>query len=590
MCSSGLQANSSSSQSPVSAVFTRGVQATGGCCAWFFRVVSCTCAILMILAQHGTAGAADGRAESGLLALYRFDSGKGNTIKDRSAVSPPLDLTIENTSAVTWNHGGLVVRSATKISSTKPAKKITDAVKRTGGLTIEAWIKPANDRQNGPARIVSISADSGQRNLTLGQDGKRYDVRLRTTATSTNGIPSTTSAHEVVNTALTHVVYTRDGAGNVRVYMNGKQDASKKVAGKLSNWNDGFRLVLANELTGDRPWLGELRLVAIYGRALAPGEVSQSFKAGAEAQAEPMAKQDRNKILFETRIAPLLAQNCLECHDQASRKGKLDLSNKVAAIDKSDGVIVPGKSSESLLWDRVASNEMPPKGSSLSKEDKDALREWIDAGATWSLSTIDPAVYTHQINAGKSWVRRLTVSEYITTVRSAVGVDIADEARKTLPSDLRADGFRNTAYNLNVDLEHVEAYARLAEIIVQKMDVLKFTSRFSKSQSLSTDDTMRQTVSSMGKWLLRGPLDEREVTNYSGIATTVASAGGDYKEAVSYVIEAMLQSPRFIYRIEDQRGDGSARPADPYELASRLSYMIWGGPPDKELMRVRRCR
>ena len=381
------------------------------------------------------------------------------------------------------------------------------------------------------------------------------------------------------------MVYTRDGAGNVRVYINGRQDASKKVAGKLSNWNDGFRLVLANELTGDRPWLGELRLVAIYGRALAPREVKQNFKAGADAQAVPMAKQDRSKVLFETRIAPLLAQNCLDCHDPASRKGKLDLSNKVAAVDKSDGIIVPGKSSESLLWDRVASNEMPPKGPSLSEDEKRALREWIDAGATWSLNTIDPAVYAHQSNADKPWVRRLTVPEYIATVRGAVGVDIADEARKTLPPDLRADGFRNTAYNLNVDLEHVEAYARLAEIIVQRMDVLKFASRFSKSRSLSTDDTMRQTVAAMGKWLLRGPLDDREITNYSGIATTVASAGGDYEAAVRYVIEAMLQSPRFIYRIEKQRGDGTAWPVSPYELASRLSYMIWGGPPDQELMK-----
>ena len=36
-------------------------------------------------------------------------------------------------------------------------------------------------------------------------------------------------------------------------------------------------------------------------------------------------------------------------------------------------------------------------------------------------------------------------------------VDIAAEARKVLPPDLRADGFSNTAYNLTVDLEHVQA-------------------------------------------------------------------------------------------------------------------------------------
>jgi hypothetical protein len=115
------------------------------------------------------------------------------------------------------------------------------------------------------------------------------------------------------------------------------------------------------------------------------------------------------------------------------------------------------------------------------------------------------------------------------------------------------------------------------------MDVAKFAARFSKSRSLNTDATAREFVESMGKWLFRGPLTKREEINYSGIATTVASAGGSYVEGVALMIEAMLQSPRFIYRIEDQRGAG---PVGDYELASRLSYIIWGGPPDVELMRA----
>ena len=142
------------------------------------------------------------------------------------------------------------------------------------------------------------------------------------------------------------------------------------------------------------------------------------------------------------------------------------------------------------------------------------------------------------------------MDEYIETVRSAVGVDIAKEARELLPPDLRADGFRNTAYNLNVDLKHVEAYSQLAQLIARRMDVLKFADRFSKSRSLNTDATARKFVAAVGEWLLRGPLDDREVTNYSGILTAVASAGGSYEQGVSLMVEAMLQSPRFIYCIE----------------------------------------
>jgi hypothetical protein len=81
-------------------------------------------------------------------------------------------------------------------------------------------------------------------------------------------------------------------------------------------------------------------------------------------------------------------------------------------------------------------------------------------------------------------------------------------------------------------------------------------------------------------------LDDREVTNYSGILTAVASAGGSYEEGVALMVEAMLQSPRFIYRVEQQRGDGAEVPVGPFELASRMSYILWGGPPDEELMQA----
>ncbi|WP_339733471.1 DUF1592 domain-containing protein [uncultured Gimesia sp.] len=551
------------------------------------------CLPFFFFVSIGSLAAAAPRVSRDLQVLYTFDAGQGALIRDRSGVGQPLDLKIEKPKAVQWKQGALVVRASTKINSAASAKKIINPVKRANSLTVEAWISPANDRQKGPARIISLSGNSSQRNLTLGQEGKQYDVRLRTTSTSTNGLPSTATPNKFVKTALTHVVYTRDTQGTARIYINGQQQAQQMLSGKLSNWDNDFGLILANEKTGGRPWLGEFHLVAIFSRALTDSEVKQNFRAGttsktnsAETKAALAAAEARHE--FETQVAPLLARNCLDCHDSAAKKGQLDLSRKVAAFagGESGKAIVPGKAGESLLWEQIKTGAMPPEGEPLTKQEKTLLKQWIDKGAAWSIEMIDPAVYVYEGRAGAVWLQRLTVPEYIETVRSAVGVDIAREARELLPPDLRADGFSNTAYNLNVDLKHVEIYARLAEIIVERMDVMKFAGRFSKSRKLSTDATMRKFIADMGKWLFRGPLEDREVTTYSGIATTVASAGGNYQEAVSLTIEAMLQSPRFIYRIENQRGDGSAWPADDYELASRMSYIIWGGPPDQELMRA----
>ncbi len=544
------------------------------------------------------AGAVDGapskeRVQRGVLALYDFRSIDGSIIKDRSGAKPPLNLRVSDPKAVRQTERGLEIVRQTLIRSEQQATRLSQAIKKSGAITIEAWIRPAKIDQSGPARIMTLSHDPNTRNFTLGQDANKFEARLRTTKTSSNGIPAVASKPKSLKSQWTHVVYARDDAGRTRIFINGKLDTERTIGGAASNWDESFHIGLGNELSGDRPWLGAYRLAAIYDRSLAPNEVEQNFRAGAEIAAPTAAElatldRERNARLFETQIAPLLSQHCLECHDAPSRKGGLDLSNKAAALagGESGAALVAGKASDSPLWRLVESDEMPHDRPALSKADKAAIKQWLDGGATWSLDAIDPAVYANGEGAQKVFVQRLTVPEYIETVRSAVGVDIAKEARELLPRDLRADGFSNTAYNLNVDLAHVEAYARLAQITVDRMDVLKLAGRFSKSRSLNTDATARKFVAAVGEWLFRGALEEREITNYSGILTAAASAGAAYEQGVALMLEAMLQSPRFIYRIERHRGDGAERAVGEYELASRLSYIVWGGPPDAELLRA----
>ena len=546
------------------------------------------CFFLVGLARPASAWSAD-RSGDGLVALYDFRLAKGSIVKDRSGVGKPLDLKIENPKNVRRTKGTLEVRGKTLIRSDKPAAKVFNAVRRSGEITIEAWVRPANAKQDGPARMVTLSGGSSERNFTLGQEGDKVDVRLRTTKTSGNGIPSLNSPGRSLAPRLTHIVYTRNRGGRARLFLNGEQQAEKRVPGAMANWNGKYRLALANEFSSDRPWLGTFHLVAIYSRDLSVGEVAQHFKAGVNARSTgaqlATRKQSAKEQFFDREIAPLLSRHCLECHDTVNHKGRLDLSKKSTAFAtaKNETVIVPGKSAESLLWEVVEADDMPNERDPLSVEEKKLLRKWIDDGAVWAGEEIDPLAHTHDWRVNQNWVRRLTVPEYIDTVRSLTGVDIAREARETLPPDIRADGFSNTAYNLTVDLKHIEAYSRLAGIIVGKMNVRQFAKRFSRKRGF-TDDVMRDLVAKMGKWLLRAPLEEHEVAAFRGISTTVAAAGGTFEEALSLLVEAMLQSPRFLYRVENERGDGTAWPVSEYELASRMSYIIWGAPPDTQLL------
>jgi hypothetical protein len=125
------------------------------------------------------------------IVLYDFSEGSGAMIHDKARSGEPLPLHIKDPASVQWlADGGLRVTKPAQIASSAPAVKITEAVQRSNALTIEAWIKPANLTQAGPARIVTVSLNMGERNFTLGQKAGAYEVRFRTSATSSNGEPA----------------------------------------------------------------------------------------------------------------------------------------------------------------------------------------------------------------------------------------------------------------------------------------------------------------------------------------------------------------------------------------------------------------
>ena len=547
-------------------------------------------ALAGILSGMGSSPVQAGRTIRGLQALYDFSSPSGSLVRDRSGLDPAIDLKLRDPGKVERSKGSLQIRKPTILESTQPASRLIEAVRRSGEITVEAWLKPADTRQKGPARIISLSRNSTNRNITLGQEGDHFDLRFRTTRTSSNGLPSLATGQRTLTPGLTHFVYTRDQSGRSRIFLNGQMTIEKTMPGRPSNWDSGYHLLLGDEASGGRPWLGSYHLLAVYSRDLSPTEVVAHFKAGASAGKSLPPTRDPRELYFEDKVAPILANHCVQCHDPATRKGKLDLSRRATAFTplKNGVAVIPGKPGESLLWESVLHDEMPADNPPLDETQKAILRKWIEDGAIWSLSRIDPANYVHSSGGtDQQWIQRLTVDEYIATVQATVDVDISVEAREILPPDMRADGFTNTAYNLSVDLKHVTSYARLAEIIVSRMKPGEFAARFSRDRRF-TDRSMEALIRPLGRWILRGPLQQREVVSYRGVSTAVAATGGTLEEAIGYIIQAMLQSPRFIYRIENQRGDGSPWPVDDYELACRLSYIIWGASPDEELMRAAR--
>jgi hypothetical protein len=239
------------------------------------------------------------RVTRGLQALYTFREGNGTLINDASGVGTPLNLEIREPDKVTWlSGGGLSLNSETRVVSFDPAAKINEAAMAANQLTVEVWVKPANVEQQGPARIVTVSAGptSGDRNfsLNLGQAGQPAEQRSCWTARGAtgSGMPDYFSTEiGTATTNLQHVVYTHNPInGDARIYVDGVELASGQYTGNFSQWGIDRGLVLGNENTlvgSGRFWLGELHLVAVYAATLSSEEVRQNFDVGLEAAPPP---------------------------------------------------------------------------------------------------------------------------------------------------------------------------------------------------------------------------------------------------------------------------------------------------------------
>lgn len=88
------------------------------------------------------------------------------------------------------------------------------------------------------------------------------------------------------------------------------------------------------------------------------------------------------------------------------------------------------------------------------------------------------------------------------------------------------------------------------------------------------------------KRAFRGPVSDAEVSNFVNIVEMATSDGESFEQGIQYAVQAVLVSPRFLFRIEmDARPDDpmAERTVTDYELASRLSYFLWSSMPDEEL-------
>ena len=98
----------------------------------------------------------------------------------------------------------------------------------------------------------------------------------------------------------------------------------------------------------------------------------------------------------------------------------------------------------------------------------------------------------------------------------------------------------------------------------------------------------REIVSRLGSEAYRRPLSDNDI---SGLMNFYAagSARGGFEGGVRRALEAILASPHFVFRFErepENKDPGETYRLADVDLASRLSFFLWGMPPDAELLEI----
>lgn len=190
---------------------------------------------------------------------------------------------------------------------------------------------------------------------------------------------------------------------------------------------------------------------------------------------------------------------------------------------------------------------------------------------------------------GAAPARRLTLEEYFFTVADLLGVTPDPALFALLPKDSAAEGFSNLVGTQSVSREHPDAFEKLANQLARDMNFDAFLGAHATCQDAS-DDCRAAFVRSAGKKLFRRPLKEEEVTAFVALHARLqtgesSAAGVDFRRGAQGVLVAFLQSPQFLYRLEDQVvGSVGSRWLTGHEVATRLSYLVWGSAPDDALM------
>lgn len=179
---------------------------------------------------------------------------------------------------------------------------------------------------------------------------------------------------------------------------------------------------------------------------------------------------------------------------------------------------------------------------------------------------------------------RLTVAQYRNTLRDLFGPGVA------LPVDLEVDtplhGFATLGGGeLTIAPRAAELYETAARMVTEQVLASPESAVAFTGCETAELQCLQGFFTRFGRLAFRRPLLDEERDTFAALAVALNAQTRDAWIGVQLAVAALLQSPDFLHRVElgHATPDGAWR-LDGFEVASRLSYLLWHSTPDDALL------
>jgi hypothetical protein len=281
------------------------------------------------------------------------------------------------------------------------------------------------------------------------------------------------------------------------------------------------------------------------------------------------AQDKEDPLSWDRRIQGFFRQYCYKCHNEQDKNAEIDLKSDVD-IRK----ILIHRENWEKAYRVLESREMPPEDA------KQPTNEERDFMLLFLKKTLLEYECSTPLVPGPYVLRRLNRVEYDNSIRDLVGVDL--KLAESFAPDATSFGFDNLGDSQSLSPVLIEQFHGAAKKIADYL--LEPSAGRLPATVLDTETDAIEWIISFANKAFRKPVNPDYRDKLLRLYRDAAAKSGA-RNGVHKAIQAILISPGFLFRLEDnQPNQHEAYLVGHYEMASRLSYFLWSAPPDAELL------